>query len=140
MVLMTICSSAQTCKRRINKYQTANDTKRCQQSLEVKDGDLVFFHDAAGEGDGAAFSAGVVLVAVEVHVLGPVSVGHTTAAAKLRTHTVEDMLLICVWSYRHFVNAATGLLLIKQNDTPAQRAWHEVCIWTKSLPLSDQSR
>lgn len=48
--------------------------------------DLVFGADAAGEWDSAALVAGVVIFAVEVHVLGPVSVCHTTTAAKLRTH------------------------------------------------------
>lgn len=47
--------------------------------------DLVFGQVAAGEGDGAAFVAGVVLRAVEVHVLGPVRVRHGAAAAKLKT-------------------------------------------------------
>lgn len=48
--------------------------------------DLVLGADAAGEGDGAALSAGVVVFAVKVHVLGPVGVCYTTTAGKLRTH------------------------------------------------------
>lgn len=52
-----------------------------------EEGDLFFGDDATGEGDRAAFTAGVLLVAVEVHVLGPVGVRHTATAAKLRTHT-----------------------------------------------------
>lgn len=46
--------------------------------------DLVFGHDAAGERDRAAFTARVVLAAVEVHVLRPVGVGRPATAPKLR--------------------------------------------------------
>lgn len=56
-----------------------------------KEGYLVFGDDATGEGDRAAFSAGVVLVAVEVHVLGPIGVRHTATAAKLRTHAHKHL-------------------------------------------------
>lgn len=59
---------------------------------------LVFGLDAAGEGDGAALSAGVVLLAGEVHVLGPVGVRHTAAAAKLFLTKVNEVLQINVLS------------------------------------------
>lgn len=48
-----------------------------------KQKNLVFGSDAAGEGHGAALYAGVSIAAVEVHVVGPVSVGHGAAAAEL---------------------------------------------------------
>lgn len=51
---------------------------------------LVFGYDAAGEGHGAALYAGVFITAVEVHVVGPVGVRHTTAAAKLRSQRGVD--------------------------------------------------
>lgn len=61
------------------------EIKQHHKDVREEDGDRVFGHDAAGEGDGAALPAGVVISAVEVHVLGPVGVGHSTTAAKLRT-------------------------------------------------------
>lgn len=51
---------------------------------------LVFGYDTAREGDGTALVAGVAVGAVEVHVVGPVGVRHTAAAAKLNKHKHED--------------------------------------------------
>lgn len=48
-----------------------------------KECDLVFCHNAAGEGDGAALPTGVLRAAVEVHVVGPVGERNSTTAAKL---------------------------------------------------------
>lgn len=48
-----------------------------------KERDLVFCHNAAGEGDRAALHTGVQFAAVEVHVVGPVGERNSTTAAKL---------------------------------------------------------
>lgn len=53
--------------------------------------DLFFGYEAAGVGNRAALCAGILTGAVEVHVLGPVSVGHTTTAAELRKDTVYEV-------------------------------------------------
>lgn len=56
------------------------------KNRDNEEGDL-FSYETAGEGDRAVLSAGVVFVTFEVHVLGPVSVRHSSTAAKLNTQT-----------------------------------------------------
>lgn len=80
MVLITFCSRTTTTgviRLRVNAYQTRRSGKKR---------DLGFGDMAAGEGDGAAFPAGVLRGAVEVQVVGPVGVRHSAAATELRTH------------------------------------------------------
>lgn len=48
--------------------------------------DLVLGYKTAGERHRAALPTGVVGGAVEIHVLGPVCVGHATTAAELRRY------------------------------------------------------
>lgn len=59
---------------------------------------LVLVEDAAGEGHGAALSAGVVRRAAEVDVLGPVAVCYTPTAAKLFLTIVYEVLQVDVLS------------------------------------------